>query len=543
MKLTLVSFAFASATLVAAVLVAACDRLAPRPTAVLAATSEPDEPAPHRLTVHGERLSTYIEYPELVRGTSARMLVHLTVLATGEPVRTGKITLRIGERAFELAAPKREGLYPIEAQLEASGMLVAKLSVESEQAVEELALGQITVHADDATALAAARANEVEPADGSVDFLLEQQWQIRLQHEPARRVDMARRLVVPASVRLKDGASVELHAPLAGRLLAAPSRALPRVGERVKAGETLALVEPPLAADTLTALHTLRLELEMQLLEADHEVEHSKLRRGFAQRELARLEELRPDGLSTLPEIDGARREVELTVHEEEVAQGRKLAVERLMAERAPFDPTTGSPVIRVPVVATIDGVVVAAPHAAGASVEPDTSILRVVDTSRVWLEGRVSEFDLQRLQSELGASATFLGLPGERRVLPGTAWIAPRVSEESRTVAVRFELDNADGRLREGMLAELELATERASGALSIPQSALVMDQGVPTVYVTGMGESFVRRVVELGMRDGERVQVLAGLAEGERVVIRGGYIVRLASMGPASVEHGHHH
>jgi RND family efflux transporter MFP subunit len=538
LKLTLVPLA-----LVSAVLAAACDRLAPQPTTVLAATSEADEPAPHQLTVHGERLSTYLEYPELVRGTSARVLVHLTVLATGEPVRSGKVTLRIGERAFELAAPKREGLYPIEVQLDAVGQFVAKLAVESEQAGEELALGEVVVHADDAAATAAARANEVEPADGSVDFLLEQQWQIRLQHEPARRVDMARRLVVPASVRLRDGASVELHAPLAGRLVAAQGRALPRAGERVKAGETLALVEPPLGADTLTAMHTLRLELEMQLLEANHEVEHSKLRRGFAQRELARLEELRPDGLSTLPEIDAARREVELTVHEEEVALGRKQAIERLMAERAPYDPTTGSPVIRVPVLATIDGVVVAAPHTAGASVETDTTILRVVDASRVWLEGRVSEFDLHRLQSEFGASATFLGLPGERRALPGAPWIAPRVSEESRTVAVRFELDNADGRLREGMLAELELATGRVSGALSIPQSALVMDQGVPTVYVTGVGESFVRRVVELGVRDGDRVQVLGGLAEGERVVTRGGYIVRLASMGSASMEHGHHH
>ncbi len=538
LKIALVSFA-----LVSAFLPLACDRIIPPSPAVLAAPAQDDELPSLGVTVHGERLSTYVDFPELARGESVRFLVHLTALETGEPLRSGKVTLRIGERAFELPAPKREGVFPVEAQLDAAGTFEARLLVESEQGREELALGTLVVHADAATAEAAARAREEQEVAGKVDFLLEQQWPIRLRHEPVRREALARRLVVPASVRLKDGASVELHAPVAGRLVAAPGRALPRAGERVKAGETLALVEPPLSADTLTALHTLRLELEMQLLEAKHEVEHSQLRRGFAQRELARLEALQPDGLSTLPEIDAARREVELTVHEEEVATDRRQAVERLLAERAPYDPATGSPVVRVPVLATIDGVVTSAPHAAGASIETDTVIVRVVDATRVWLEGRLSEFDLHRVQAELGASATFLGLPGERRALAGAPWIAPRVSEESRTVAVRFEVDNADGKLREGMLAELELATERVDAALSIPQSAVVMDQGVPTAYVTGAGESFVRRVLELGVRDGERVQVLSGLSDGERVVTRGGYIVRLASMGPATMEHGHHH
>ena len=165
--------------------------------------------------------------------------------------------------------------------LEAAGRLARDAAVDAvllNVREEPVHLGDLPPY-DDAAATAAASANEVEPADGSVDFLLEQQWQIRLQHEPARRVDMARRLVVPASVRLRDGASVELHAPLAGRLVAAQGRALPRAGERVKAGETLALVEPPLGADTLTAMHTLRLELEMQLLELGLGVEGVDVRR------------------------------------------------------------------------------------------------------------------------------------------------------------------------------------------------------------------------------------------------------------------------
>jgi len=198
---------------------------------------------------------------------------------------------------------------------------------------------------------------------------------------------------------------------------------------------------------------------------------------------------------------------------------------------------------MRLPVLATIDGVVAAAPHAVGASVETSTSIARIVDASRVWIEARASEFDLHKLQLQGRAFVSFLGLAGERRELVGSPWIAPRINEESRTLALRFELDNADGRLREGMLAELGLATDSVANALSIPISAVVADNGVPTAWVPVGGESFARRALSLGLRDHERVQVLGGLADGERVVTRGGYVVRLVSLGGASMDHGHQH
>jgi multidrug efflux pump subunit AcrA (membrane-fusion protein) len=78
--------------------------------------------------------------------------------------------------------------------------------------------------------------------------------------------------------------------------------------------------------------------------------------------------------------------------------------------------------------------------------------------------------------------------------------------------------------------------------GALALPAEAIVMDQGMPTAYVMKTGESFERRVLRLGLRDGDFVEALEGLAEGERVAVRGAYIVRLASMSPATMEHHHH-
>jgi multidrug efflux pump subunit AcrA (membrane-fusion protein) len=61
--------------------------------------------------------------------------------------------------------------------------------------------------------------------------------------------------------------------------------------------------------------------------------------------------------------------------------------------------------------------------------------------------------------------------------------------------------------------------------------------------VYVLREGESFERRVITTGSRDGEWVAVLSGLKAGERIVTLGAYQVRLAATAPAAIGHGHAH
>jgi multidrug efflux pump subunit AcrA (membrane-fusion protein) len=75
------------------------------------------------------------------------------------------------------------------------------------------------------------------------------------------------------------------------------------------------------------------------------------------------------------------------------------------------------------------------------------------------------------------------------------------------------------------------------------VPESALVDDGGRPVVFVQTGGESFERRPVTLGERQGGNVQITAGIASGERVVTRGAYLIRLASMSTQVPAHGHVH
>src|SRR5688572_1092378 len=156
----------------------------------------PEELEPTSKTVFGERVLVFLEYPHLVRGVSARFLAHYSVLATGEPVRSGSVTLEIGSTTFAVDAPKRDGLFIPEGSLATAGTFPARIVLRGEQAEEALDLGDIVVHATEAEAAAAASAGD-EPAD-AVPFLLEQQWKIGLKLQRASPRTLTERRIIPA---------------------------------------------------------------------------------------------------------------------------------------------------------------------------------------------------------------------------------------------------------------------------------------------------------------------------------------------------------
>jgi membrane fusion protein, heavy metal efflux system len=126
----------------------------------------------------------------------------------------------------------------------------------------------------------------------------------------------------------------------------------------------------------------------------------------------------------------------------------------------------------------------------------------------------------------------------GGRLVYLGTS-----VDPKTRAVALVYEVPNPDGRLRIGMALTVYVETAHVEEALVVPVAALVDEDGRAVAFVQVSGETFEKRDLTLGIRDGEFVQILAGLAAGERVVTKGGYAVRLASVSTTIPAHGHAH
>lgn len=113
---------------------------------------------------------------------------------------------------------------------------------------------------------------------------------------------------------------------------------------------------------------------------------------------------------------------------------------------------------------------------------------------------------------------------------------------ENSGSVPVTFEFNNV-GNIVSGAFAEVFLLLNPNDKVISIPVSALAESQGIFFVYVQHESECFVRREVKLGQNNGERVEILSGLSEGDRVVTDGSTQVRLASNSTAIPAHNHNH
>jgi multidrug efflux pump subunit AcrA (membrane-fusion protein) len=108
------------------------------------------------------------------------------------------------------------------------------------------------------------------------------------------------------------------------------------------------------------------------------------------------------------------------------------------------------------------------------------------------------------------------------------------------------YEIDNTtdpSSHLSLGLPLIASLATRTPQILLTVPESAVLDDDGMAVVIVQQGGESFERRLVRLGTRATGRVAVLDGLEEGERVIVEGAYAVLLAGRETGEIGHGHAH
>jgi RND family efflux transporter MFP subunit len=112
----------------------------------------------------------------------------------------------------------------------------------------------------------------------------------------------------------------------------------------------------------------------------------------------------------------------------------------------------------------------------------------------------------------------------------------------QSLFIPVTFSFDNK-GEIVSGSLVDVYLKLQPFDGAIVVPVTALIEEQGVFYAYVQTAGESFQKRELKLGGSDGINVQVLSGLSDGERLVTKGAYQIKLASASGTIPAHGHAH
>lgn len=198
-----------------------------------------------------------------------------------------------------------------------------------------------------------------------------------------------------------------------------------------------------------------------------------------------------------------------------------------------------------VTVSAPRSGIVIHRGVSVGTAVDPSTELLTIADLSHVWALAEVPEPDIPSVQKGTLATLSFpaSGLaPSERPV----DFLYPTLSERTRTLRVRFTIDNPSGTLRPGLYGTAEFQV-RPREALTVPRDAVVDTGDMQHVFVVVGEGKFEPREVKLGARLGDRVEVLEGLSEGESIVASGVFLIdsesRLrASSGGTGHAHGGH-
>jgi cobalt-zinc-cadmium efflux system membrane fusion protein len=172
-----------------------------------------------------------------------------------------------------------------------------------------------------------------------------------------------------------------------------------------------------------------------------------------------------------------------------------------------------------------IDGIVVERNATIGATVGPDANLFKIIDISRVWIDANVFEKDLERVKN---GQEVKLKVPA----FPNTTFsgkvilISSVVDPDTRSVKVRTEVLNPDGRLKPDMFANVEIITDLNRGGISVPQSAVLNDGGKTVVFVAE-GDGYKKRVVTEGIKGNDQVEIIDGLAAGDKVVVKGNYLL----------------
>jgi len=317
---------------------------------------------------------------------------------------------------------------------------------------------------------------------------------------------------------------VDVHAKVAGFI----RKIYVDVGDHVKAGQGLAVLEvPELSAQVAGAKADIqryqdavrRSESEIQRAESTHAAYHA----GYSR--LKQASESRP-GLIAEQELDDSMAKDKETAAQIESARAALAESQsQLVSARTDLDRLSALEAYSH-ITAPFAGVVTKRYADTGALIQAGTAsetqsmpVVQLAEWSRLRLVVPVPESAVSQL---LLGSAVKVHVSAMNRDFEGrVARFADALDDETRTMHTEIDVENSDGTLKEGMYAEAKIVLKQENDALTIPIQALERDSTGGTVLIVDAQGRVEERQVKLGAESSDRVEILAGLAENDRVVI----------------------
>ena len=308
------------------------------------------------------------------------------------------------------------------------------------------------------------------------------------------------------SVDFNNEQATAVLAPISGPV----SQLLVDIGDRVKKGDPLALVDSPDFAAAISAyrkaLTTAHTAHRLADLEKDL-VEHQ----GIAKRE---EDQAQADAANADADVDAALKTL--------VSLNVDPKIIKAVEQGQPIAHIGG--VIRSPIAGTVVDRQITPGQLLQAGTTPTFT---VADMSHVWVMAQVADSDVASVS--VGDSAEVTTSADAKRLTGTVTKISALVNADTRLVPARVVVDNPQGLLKKQAYVGVQIHSRQATSGLLVPVSALLRDdENLPFVYVAQSDGSFARRPVTLGYRTGDQFDIPAGLKAGEQVVVDGGIFVQ---------------
>lgn len=395
-------------------------------------------------------------------------------------------------------------------------------------------------------------------SSGSVQVDAATAQRLGFKVEPVTRQRLAFGIKTTGQIESLPNRQVEVTTPVGGTLL----RLLVKPGDAVTAGQPLAVMTSPDLAQLRTealdrrnsasgaiqqAEADLRLAQEnyaRQRTIADRDVQQARSAFDFAQESYTKDQQLAQTGAlprraalesgTKLAEARAnlAKAESRLAVSEAQAQLKRAQSALEVARSQAQLSGQTYETRLRqlgadanedgtLTITAPISGTVAdreATPGESGQ--DAGKQILTIVNGSSVQASGNIYEKDLNQVRVGQPVRVKVNGL-NDRTFNGRISVVGSTVQGETRVVPVKVELDNADGALKPGMFAEIEVLTDRTPvSVLAVPKSAIVETNDKKKIVFVQNGNAFQATEVALGRESGDFVEVTNGLFDGDKVV-----------------------
>ncbi len=303
----------------------------------------------------------------------------------------------------------------------------------------------------------------------------------------------------PGRIEANERLVSRIGATVTGRV----TQVLAELGDSVRAGQMLAQVSSP----ELTTSQLAYLRAQASLALAERAVERA--------RQLIQAD--------VIGSAEVQRRESELAIaRAEKRAAEDQLRLIGLPAEAIERLRTQGSLHSEAGVIARLGGVVIDRKVSQGQVVQPGDQLFVVADLSKVWVVGALPE---QAARSVQRGQTVEIEVPAIERKLSGkVVFVSDTIQPETRTVAIRTEVDNRQRELKPQMLATLRIAGAPRQMTV-VPESAVVRENDRDHVFVQVEPGTFRLVPVELAPATGKLRPVLRGLDAGAIIVTEGGF------------------